>query len=125
CVRIGMPRKETGSMGWSNWRGAIGRGALLILLCWSGLAWQQCPDTCSSKNCSERIMVVHENGKSTRCRVLESWKLPDGRMAHLLESLETGQRVTIVDDYAPNTDQAALLSKNPRALPKRIFAWRN
>ena len=71
----------------SNWQGAIWRGAMLVLLFWSGLAWTQTSAPRPAVDPAERIMVVHENGKSTRCRVLESWKLPDGRMAHLLESL--------------------------------------
>src|SRR6266568_5027068 len=64
-------------------------------------------------------MVVHENGKSTRCRVMETWKLPDGKVAHLLQAIETGEMITIVDDQAPSTETI----NNPRAMPKRIFTW--
>ncbi len=105
-------------MVWSNWQKAISRGAVLVLLLGSGLAWTQSPDR-PAADPAERIMVVHENGKSTRCRVLESWQLPDGRVAHLLEALDTGERITIVDDQAPAGDRVV----NPRAMPKRIFSW--
>ncbi|MSQ96605.1 MAG: hypothetical protein EXR98_18925 [Gemmataceae bacterium] len=105
-------------MAWTNWQGAISRGAVLVLLLGSGLAWTQTPDR-PAADPAERIMVVHENGKSTRCRVLESWQLPDGRVAHLLEALASGERITIVDDQIPVGEKIS----NPRAMPKRIFAW--
>ena len=104
-------------MVWSNWQRAIWRGAAVVVLFWSGLAWTQTTER-PGGDPAERIMVVHENGKSTRCRVLESWQLPDGRVAHLLEALDTRERITIVDDQLPG---AAGL--NPRGMPKRIFSW--
>src|SRR5712691_2069368 len=96
--------KEIRSMIWSNWQGAIWRGAMLVLLFWSGLAWTQTPAPRPEADPAERIMVVHENGKSTRCRVMETWKLPDGKVAHLLQALETGEMITIVDDQVPSPD---------------------
>jgi hypothetical protein len=102
-------------MVWSNWQGAIWRGAGVMLLFWSGLAWTQTPAPRSASELAEPTMVVHENGKSTRCRVLETWKLPDGRKAHLLEAIDSGEKITIVTEpTAP---------ANPRAMPIRIFSW--
>lgn len=103
---------------WSNWQGAIWRGAFVVVLFWSGLAWTQTPTPRSPDGGGERIMVVHENGKSTRCRVMESWQLPDGRIAHLLQALETGEMITIVDERACEPG-----AKGLKAVPKRIFAW--
>jgi hypothetical protein len=110
--------KEIRSMVWSNWQGAIWRGAMLVLLFWSGLAWTQTPAPVPVADPGERIMVVHENGKHTRCRVLETWQ-EGGRVAHLLEVIETGEKITIVDEPMPG----GVLPSNPRAVPKRIFAW--
>jgi hypothetical protein len=104
-------------MVWSNWKRAIWRGAAVVVLFWSGLAWTQTTQR-PAGDPAERIMVVHENGKSTRCRVLESWQLPDGKVAHLLEAVETSERITIVDELAPSAGVT-----NPRAMPKRIFNW--
>lgn len=102
-------------MVWSNWQGAIWRGAAVMLLFWSGLAWTQTP-TPPPAGEAERTMVLHdENGKSTKCRVLETWQLPDGRRAHLLEAMDTGEKITIVTEPSPAT--------NPRAMPIRIFSW--
>jgi HEAT repeats len=103
-------------MVWSNWQGAIWRGAMLVLLFWTGLAWTQ--TGAPGPNSADKIMVVHENGRSTRCRVMETWQLPDGRVAQLLQAVETGEMITIVDE--PNTNPDV---KNARAMPKRIFTW--
>ncbi len=103
---------------WSNWQGAIWRGAIVVVLFWSGLAWTQTSAPRSPNEGGDRIMVVHENGKATRCRVVESWQLPDGRLAHLLQALETGEMITIVDDRASEPGP-----KGIKGMPKRIFAW--
>ncbi|HZZ80050.1 MAG TPA: HEAT repeat domain-containing protein [Gemmataceae bacterium] len=105
-------------MVWSNWQGAIWRGAGVMLLLWSGLAWTQTPVQPSGGNSNEPTMVVHENGRAVRCRVLETWALPDGRKAHLLESVDTGEKITIVSETMPGSGPL-----NPKAMPIRIFAW--
>ncbi|MBI1831611.1 MAG: HEAT repeat domain-containing protein [Planctomycetes bacterium] len=106
-------------MVWSNWKGSIWRGAMLVMLFWAGLAWTQTPAPAPVVDPADRIVTVHENGKSTRCRILETWRLPDGRTAQLLEALETGERITIVDEPGVNVG----VVPNPRAVPKRIFMW--
>ena len=106
-------------MVWSNWQGAVGRGALVVVLIWSGLAWTQTPAQ-RPGDPADRIMVVHENGRKIRCRVEETWQLPDGRVAHLLQALDTGEKITIVDDQAALLDPAV---KNQKGTPKRIYAW--
>ncbi len=105
-------------MVWSNWQGAIWRGAILVMLCWSGLAWTQ-TSAPKGNDADERIMVVHQNGRKTRCRVLESWQLPDNRIAHLLQAVESGEMITIVDDTTPSSPS----ERNARGQSKRIFAW--
>jgi hypothetical protein len=91
---------------------------MVVLLFWSGLAWTQTPPSLPS-DLGERIMVVHENGKSTRCRVLETWQLSDARVAHLLEALETREKITIVDEQGLHSETI----RNSPGVPKRIFAW--
>ncbi len=101
----------------SNWRGAICRGALLVLLLWAGLAWTQTPAQRPACDAAERFVYVHENGRKTRCRVLESWQLPDGRMAHLLEAVESKEKITIVDEPSGEPGSKGW------AKQKRIFSW--
>jgi len=106
-------------MVWSNWQGAIWRGAMLVLLFWTGLAWTQTPGPRPVADPADKIMVVtEENGRKTRCRVMETWQLPDGRMAQLLQALGTGEMITVLDEPGSTPDM-----KNARAMPKRIFTW--
>ncbi len=105
---------------WANWQRAIARGAALTLLLWSGLAWTQTPAQPARADATERIMVVNENGKKTRCKVLETWELPDKRVANLLQALETGEKITIVDEHAPGSNGGLA---GLGGIPKRIFAW--
>src|SRR5687768_9689970 len=100
-VSLAIRRAKESSMIWSNWRKAIWQGAGVAAMFWAGLAWTQSPTPSSSSQGPERIMVVHENGRSLRCRVLQSWQLPDSRIAHLLQAVDSGEMVTIVDEHAP------------------------
>lgn len=107
---------------WSNWQGAMWRGAVLAFLFWAGLAWTQSPTKQSSPGGANHIMAIHENGTTTRCRVVEAWKLPDGRLANLLQALESGELITIVDETADSHTQEGNLNK-PIQMRKRIFGW--
>src|SRR5207237_8572777 len=49
---------------------------------------------------AERIVTVNENGKSIRCRFVQTWRLNDGSTAHKLQAVESGEFITIVDDPA-------------------------
>ncbi len=102
-------------MAWSNWR-----GALVVLFGWAGLAWAQAPVPAPPGKTPERIMVVHENGKSTRCRILQTWQLADGKKAHQLQAVDTGEMITIIDDVPAGGASAQARGKGT---PKRIFHW--
>ncbi len=104
-------------MVWSNWRGAV-----VLMLVWVGLAWSQAPVPTNSVDTAERIMTVHENGKSLRCRVTKSWRTPEGPMAYELQVIDTGETMTIVEDGAASAVQDTHSSKI-KAMPMRIFHW--
>jgi hypothetical protein len=93
---------------------------MLALLFWSGLAWTQTPAQRPAGEVAERIMVVHENGKSIRCRVMETWQLPDGRVAHLLQALETGEMITIVDEAAGTASAVPLTIRSGGCRGSRV-----
>jgi hypothetical protein len=102
-------------MVWSNWRGAV-----VVLFAWAGFAWTQVPAPVAVGVLPERIMVVNENGRSLRCRILESWQLPDGKMAHQVQVLNNGEMLTIIDE---KTASSSSLFARPKAARKQIFHW--
>jgi hypothetical protein len=105
-------------MAWSKWRGVL----LLTALASVGLAWSQSPTLNRQTTAPERIMTVHENGKSLRCRVLQSWRTANGSLAHQLQVIETGELMTIVED-GPATPVTNSSGAQVRAMPMRIFHW--
>jgi hypothetical protein len=88
----------------------------------AGLAWSQAPTRAVRPHTqTERIMTVHEGGRGIRCRVLQSWRLPSGALAHQLQALETAEMITIVED-GPAT-MVPSEQGQVRALPMRIYHW--
>ena len=74
------------------------------------------PTAAAAPAMPEHIVTVHENGMSIRCRIIQTWRLTDGTIAHQLQALDTGEYITIVDDpVAP--------MPHSRGLAKRIFHW--
>jgi hypothetical protein len=64
----------------------------------------------------QATLVVHENGRSIRCRLLETWQLSDGRMAQLVEAMQTGELITLLSE-------PAVQPADGRTMPTRIFLW--
>ena len=87
---------------------------MLVVLFWSGLAWTQAQ---APNDGAERIMVVHENGKSTRCRTYQKLK-PMTAAWRACCSRSANERITIVDDAS-----ASNAPPHTHGTPKRIFAW--
>src|SRR5262245_3557717 len=69
----------------------------------------------------ERVMTVHENGKALRCRIVTSWRLENGSTAYQVQSLETGEMLTIVED-GPSTTLDGRKGRM-RAQSTKIFHW--
>lgn len=103
-------------MVWSNWR-----GALMVTAAWVGLAWSQTPPPAPVTH--ERIMTVHENGTSTRCRVISTWRTSEGTQAYQLQAIESGEMITIVEDGPAASLEESTLAGKVKALPMRIFHW--
>jgi hypothetical protein len=93
-----------------------------MLLACVGLAWSQTSSTPRPESASERILTLNENGKSLRCRVVQSWRTAAGTQAHQLQNINTGEMITIVEDGQP-TSVANGSGSQSRALPMRIFHW--
>src|SRR5436190_744811 len=104
-------------MVWSKWRGAV-----LVLLAWVALALCQ-TSAQSPRDTTERYMTVHENGLSTRCKILATWTLPDGATAYQLQALGTGEMLTVVQ----NGQATARENNGGRStlVPMRVYHWTN
>lgn len=98
--------------------------ALAAGIVWAGMAWSQTPPASSIRPeaaSSQVTMTVHENGKALQCRVLNSWKCPNGARAFQLEVQDSGEKLTIMEDGPGSTFQNQ--SGRMRSLPMRIFHW--
>src|SRR5437879_6584888 len=72
---------------------------------WAGLAWGQSSETAAPPSLENpRIITVQELGKGPqRCRVLRSWREHSGMVAFEVQSISTGERLTIVENGAIST----------------------
>ncbi len=90
--------------------------AVFVGLAWTGLAGAQSamPPTAAA----ERFITVREEGKPPqRCKLLKSWREPNGVPAFQVQAVDSGELMTIVGSGPPA--QAG----NPRAMSTRIFHW--
>jgi hypothetical protein len=89
----------------------------------TGLAWGQTSPTVPGGDPQGRIITVSELGKpGQKCKVLKSWRQKDGSRAYLVQAVETGERMTIVEAdnlAAANTQGGARV----KAFATRIFHW--
>ncbi|MFL5240489.1 MAG: HEAT repeat domain-containing protein [Gemmataceae bacterium] len=66
-------------------------------------------------NAVGRTIVVTEGGKSAKCTVLKVWQTADGAGAMLVEAIDTGERISII--------QAGQIDGSGKALSARIYHW--
>jgi hypothetical protein len=89
----------------SNWR-----KALLVLLASTGLAWGQQTAPLPAKH-----LTVREKDQSPlKCEILKAWTTSDGAKAFQVQSVETGEILTVVESSPPGPDRSAAT---------RIYHW--
>src|SRR5438128_959663 len=50
----------------------------------------------------ERLVTIQEPGKpAQKCRILSSWRLEDGTLAHKVQAVDTGEISTLIDSPSP------------------------
>ncbi len=77
---------------------AIWKGALLAVVASAGVAWGQ-PVLLPGAGAQPRertVTLQQKDGLPEPCRVLKTWTTPEGRTAYLLQSLDTGEMLTVV-----------------------------
>lgn len=74
------------------------KGALLAALASAGVAWGQSPSlpTRAARPAEKVVTVQEKDGLPEPCRLLKTWTTDDGRKAFLLEVLDSGERLTVV-----------------------------
>src|SRR5438552_17966233 len=97
CVRV---QKETCAMVRSKWR-----RTLAATLAWAGLAcgqqrwavWAQAPAPAPLDR-TERVITGQETGKpAQKCKLLKSWRTPEGAQAYQVQALDSGGLMTIAE----------------------------
>ncbi len=69
----------------------------------------------------DRFITVRENGRPPqRCKVLKTWREPDGVSAYQVQAVDTGEVMTIVEAGRP---ASAPGTPRVKAMPTRIFRW--
>lgn len=66
---------------------------------------------------AERTVTLYENGKSLRCRLIHTWKLPDGSTAHQLAAVHDGETITLIEEGSSTR------MDGKEARPTRIYHW--
>jgi hypothetical protein len=109
-----IPRKGDPNMVSAKWN-----GVLVAVIASAGLVWGQGSPAQPAEKKALDVMSVQETGKSSQqCLILNSWREPDGSLAFEVQSLETRERMTIVE-MAP---------ENPAVggtMRSRIYRWGN
>jgi HEAT repeats len=104
---------------------------LVSSLAWAGLAFGQQPagppaptPAAAPANPTERTLTVQEMGKPpTKCRVVKTWKTPDGATAHQVQALSTGEMLTVVENGAPTPLPGQPAGGRLQAVSTRIYHW--
>lgn len=119
----------------SRWHETLG-----VALLGAGLAWGQQPvspkpaqpvlpapvqtvsPTPVQAGPSDHIITVEEPGKpAQKCKVLKTWKMKDGTWAREVQSLDTGEVMTIVEGGSPVPSQSPGVGARFQSLASRIF----
>jgi hypothetical protein len=96
--------------------------ALGAMLVGTGLVCGQQPTSApgAPPGSGGEIVSIQEAGKpEQRCKVVRTWKTPEGHVAHEVQVLSTGEKITIVEGTP------VLTPGGSKAVSTRMYHWRN
>ncbi len=96
--------------------------AVVVGLACAGAVRSQAPASNPPAAATEQVLTLQETGRPRQpCRILQTWRLPDGGTAHLLQAKQTGEMLTVVE--ASQLSSAPPGSGGVRAVSTRIYHW--
>src|SRR5438105_4627588 len=91
---------------------------------WAGLAWGQSAEMPSPMLSHPRVITVQDLGKAAqRCRVLRSWRETNGMVAFEVQSISTGERMTVVESSAISARAGSQPGSRMESMTTRIYHW--
>src|SRR5438874_11996789 len=87
---------------------SVWKRTLVTTFAWAGLAWAQQPIPSSGPaakpaESTVQYFTVQEIGKTgQKCKVLKTWKTPEGKIAYQVQALDTGEVMTGVESGGVN-----------------------
>jgi hypothetical protein len=101
----------------SHWTKTV----VLGLAC-AGVARSQAPAPPPAAATPERVITLQESGKPRQqCQILQTWQMPDGGTAYQVQSLQSGEMMTVVASAKPAAGPAG--PGDVRAVSTRIYHW--
>lgn len=108
---------------------SIWKRALVTSVAWTSLAWAQQPMPSSGPaakpvQTTGQYFTVQEPGKAgQKCKVLKTWKTPEGKTAYQVQTVDTGEMMTIVETGVGTTSPSSGNGPQVQAVATRIFHW--
>jgi hypothetical protein len=105
------------------------KSALIVLLAWGGLAFgqrvaSQAPPMVVNGGTDTFIEVTEPGRPTQKCRVLYCWTMEDGKRACQVQSVTTGEIMTIVDPpLPPGAPELVVENPQPKTASRQIFRW--
>ncbi|MCS6852643.1 MAG: HEAT repeat domain-containing protein [Gemmataceae bacterium] len=97
------------------------RIALVLVLAWTSLSLGQGANPGATPSTGERLMTVQEPGKApVKCRIHKVWRTPEGDRALLVQSVETGEWITVVAGASATPISGP---GGTQAVQTRIYHW--
>ena len=112
--------------------GSIWTKSLIASLAWAGLAWAQQPQTNANRpapnppsaTSPDRVITVQEPNKpAQKCKILKTWRTPEGAQAYQVQALGSGELMTIVESGPVTTVPGSRAGTRMQAMATRIFHW--
>jgi len=108
---------------------SIWKRTLVTTFAWASLAWAQQPipsagPAAKPGESTGQTFTVQEAGRpGQKCKILKSWKTPEGKTAYQVQAMDTGEMMTIVETGTVKNLAQSGNGSRAQAVATRIFHW--